>query len=621
MNWYFRYLTFLLFPLYSSAQTINTVAGNGTTNYGGDGGPAVNAGLSGPSDVARDTSGNFYISDRYHNMIRKVNTLGIITTIGGTGVAGNTGDGGPATLAEINQPIGIATDSKGNIYFTVYNTVRKINAYGIISTIAGNGTSGYSGDGGPATLAMLNEPIGVATDPVGNVYIADWQAHVVRKVDTNGIITTLAGTGVGGYNGDNIQATTAQLWEPWDVNVAQDRTVYIADSRNNRIRKVDVNGVITTYAGTGTGGFNGDNIPAINAELWRPRGVATTPNNEQVYISDGVNNRVRVVDGSIINTVAGTGVQGFSGDGGPALLAQLAIAGGGGMDASDPYNAIYIADGANQRIRKLCNGTNAIVTMTAAQGDTLCTGNIASFHAQVTNAGNQPLFQWYVNGSPVATNVLDYSYTPADGDTVYCLLNSNDVCVNNANASSDTFVLAVLDTVPPQVSITANPGVNIGIGQQVVFTATALNAGPNPGYQWMKNGTDLPGQTLQTYTTNTLAESDHIGCRVHSLLTCAYPDTASSNLLTIHITTGIGNVAGTPQVSLSPNPCHGSFTISLQQVASLSIANLQGQAIAHYRLSKGDTQVQLPASLAAGVYILTVTDGQGSKKVEKLMVQ
>lgn len=301
---------------------INTIAGNGSTLYSGDGGQATNAGFWG-NDVAVDTIGNVYIADFANNRIRKVDTNGVITTIAGNGTAGFSGDGGSATIANLNGPYGVAVDLAGNIYIADNgnNRIRKVSVSGIITTVAGNGSPTFSGDGGPATSAG-GTAIRVAVDAIGNIYIVDINNARIRKVNTSGTITTLAGTGTHGFNGDGGSATSAQLNSPASVAVAAGN-IYIADKNNNRIRKVDSNGIITTVAGIGTQGYSGDFGPATSAELATPLHVAVDATGN-IYIADFTNQRVRLVDlnGTII-TVAGSGSSLFMGDGGQAISSGL----------------------------------------------------------------------------------------------------------------------------------------------------------------------------------------------------------------------------------------------------------------------------------------------------------
>jgi len=297
---------------------LTQAAGNGTVGISGDNGPASSAQLYFPHGAAVDSAGNVYIADTYSHRIRKVSNW-VITTFAGDGTQGLGGDNGPATSAELNYPEGVATDSAGNVYIadSFNGRVRKVSN-GVITTVAGGGST--LGDNGPATSATVGFPTGVALDSVGNLYICDEGDSRIRKV-SNGLITTVAGNGMPGFSGDNGPATSAEMGSPWGIAVDSAGDLYIADTRNARVRKV-ANGVITTVAGSSEWGFSGDSGPATNAQLNNPMGVAADLAGN-VYIADTVNNRVRRVTNGIINTVAGNGTYGFSGDSGPATGAQL----------------------------------------------------------------------------------------------------------------------------------------------------------------------------------------------------------------------------------------------------------------------------------------------------------
>ncbi len=347
-------------------QSIFTVAGGGTD----DSRPATVAGLSYPSRVTVDRSGNLYIADDHR--IRKVTAAtGIITTVAGIGVTGFSGDGGPATAAVLSYPKGVSFDGSGNLYIADQDNhrIRKVSAAtGIITTVAGSSTEGFSGDDGPATEAWLSIPSGVALDGLGNLYIADTGNHRIRKVlATTGIITTVAGIGTLGFSGDAGPASAAWLNFPNDVAVDSSGDLYIADQGNDRIRKVIVaTGIITTVAGTSTRGFFGDEGPATAASLWNPLGV-TLDGSGNLYIADTGNDRIRKVSAAtgIITTVAGGGVRGFSGDQGPATAASLYNPGGVGLDGS---RNLYIADTVNARIRKVSAATGIITTAAGTGG-------------------------------------------------------------------------------------------------------------------------------------------------------------------------------------------------------------------------------------------------------------
>src|SRR6267143_711547 len=302
----------LVLALPALSQTINTVAGGGA----GDGGAATSASLNFPSGVALDASGNLYIADQYNHRIRKVAAAtGIITTVAGNGSPTFAGDGGAATSASLWSPTGVALDASGNLYIADYNNhrIRKVAAAtGIITTVAGNGGASFAGDGGAATSASLNYPFGVALDASGNLYIADQSNYRIREVAAaTGIITTEAGNGSPGFAGDGGAATSASLSFPRSVALDAGGNLYIADYFNQRIRKVDAaSGIITTVAGNGgIGAFAGDGGTATSASLNRPSGVALDASGN-LSIADSFKQRIRKVDAAsgIITTVAGDGI-------------------------------------------------------------------------------------------------------------------------------------------------------------------------------------------------------------------------------------------------------------------------------------------------------------------------
>jgi sugar lactone lactonase YvrE len=337
---------------------INTIAGT-TQGFSGDNGPAILAQLNNPAGVALDKNGNIYIADAYNHRIRKViAATGIITTVAGMGSTGFSGDDGPATAAQLNGPIGVSVDQQGHLYIVDQgnNRIRKvISPTGVITTIVGTGVIGFFGDGGPATEAQLSAPYRVTLDEAGNLYIADGANDSIRKViSPTGIITTIAGIGLSGFSGDGGLATNAQLNVPVSVVVDKLGNLYIADNSNHRIRKViAATGVITTVAGMGSIGFSGDNGLATAAQLQFPSSVAVDKAGN-LYIADEGNHRVRRVDAAtgLINTIVGTGSNGFSGDGGLALAAELSSPTGIAFDSS---GNLYIADLGNHRIRKVEN--------------------------------------------------------------------------------------------------------------------------------------------------------------------------------------------------------------------------------------------------------------------------
>lgn len=339
----------------ANQRIITTIAGINLANFTGDDISATTAALNGPASVAIDASGSLYIADMFNRRIRKVDAVTkIITTIAGTGVAGFFGDDGVATKARLNSPSSVTLDILGNIYISDYSNdrIRRVDAVtNIITTVAGTIRGGFSADGILATTSELYGPNGVAFDASGNFYIADSMNNRIRKVDAvTKIITTVAGTGVAGYSGGNgVAATTARLDHPSGLSIDVSGNIYIADSNNNLIRRVDAaTNIITTVAGTGAAGFNGDNINAKKAEFRIPSGIAIDATGN-IFVADRGNSRVRIIDAVTHNvtTYAGSGVPGYSNNV-PATSARLVGPVGVAVDAA---GNVVIADFDGNRVR------------------------------------------------------------------------------------------------------------------------------------------------------------------------------------------------------------------------------------------------------------------------------
>lgn len=654
----FIYL-FFLFNIYNSlfGQVITTVAGNGTYGYSGDGGAATSAQLAWCVGITTDNGGNIYIADVDNNAIRKVNSAGVISTFAGNGTLGYSGDGGPATSAALYHPSWVSIDNLGNIYFTDQNAdiIRKINTAGIISTVTGNLGLGYSGDGGPLIAAQFRSIAGIAFDLLNNMYISDNGNNVVREVNSAGIITTVAGNGVREFSGDGGPATLAGLSSPYKVVFDNAGNMYIPDEGNFRIRKINSAGIITTIAGNGILGYSGDGGQAINAAISYPWTIAID-NTNNIYIGDPLNYVVRKVNtAGVISTYAGNGTYGNTGDGGPATSAELGEVSGLSVDnAGNVFvcirnyffvvkkitncitatvdlqpvdaalcssgdtsftinasnvtnyqwqvytltgwsdlvnNGIYSGATANQlkitgagtsmdSFQYRCSAINAcgnIYSSTATlhvttpsqpsiaistPKDTICAGTTVTFSASAINGGTAPFYQWEKNGINVATGNIFSSGAIADGDVITCVLTPNSNCVSTTLAISNAITVKVNPVLTPSISISAS-ATSICLGIPVIFTSVSNNAGSSPFYQWEKNGINT-GNNSPTYIDSTLNNNDTITCALSPGYSCLSQPSAGSNRIIIKVTPNI-----TPSVSITSSAtaiCKGA-SVSFTAVA------------------------------------------------------
>ncbi|THU34043.1 T9SS type B sorting domain-containing protein [Niastella caeni] len=521
------------------SQTITTVAGVvGSPGYAGDAGQANNAKFNNPRAVATDTEGNLYIADMRNHVIRKVNNNGIVNTVAGNGTAGNSGAGGPATAAQLAQPTGMTIDNDGNIYIADYNSsvIKKVTTSGIMTVFAGNGTEGFSGDGGPASQAKLYRPTAVAVDKDGNLYISDASNKVIRKVTKAGVISTIAGVpGRAGYSGDGGPATKALLTQPAGIAVDYSGNVYIADPSNSVIRKVNPAGIITTFAGTGTAGYSGDNGPATKAQfqIGSPQGLAVDPAGN-VYASDYQNHAIRKINAKgIITTIAGTGAPDYAGDGGPAILAKIWYPIG---IATDIAGNVFITDSYNNTIREIVSSCTAPTPSFEQQpvGKSVCKGGNVTFSVTANNTDN---YQWQVlqaNGEWV--DVADgANYAGATTNTltvnaVTATMNNNRYrCMAN-NACRTLFSNGAALTVTGGASptLTVAPALNgMCVGMPGSFTVKVANGGTAPTYKWIVNGNDA-GSTSPTYTNAALVNGDKVSCVLTSAAGCSGEQIASN---------------------------------------------------------------------------------------------
>ena len=595
---------------------ISTAAGNGTSNYIGEAGPATAAGLASPAGVAVDAAGDLFIADPGNNRIREVNASnGLITTVAGDGTSGYSGDGGQATAAELSGPEGVAVDAAGNLFIADSgNTViREVNlSTGVISTVAGNGSPGYSGDGGQATAAELDSPSGVAVDAAGDLFIADTVNDVIREVNqANGVITTVAGDGSYGYSGDNGQATAAELASPYGVTWDASGDLFIADAGNSRVRQVNLSsGVISTVAGNGSPGYSGDGAPATAAELDSPYGVVVDGSGD-LFIADYGNSTIREVSlaSGLITTAAGNGSPSYSGDGGPATAAELNSPSGVAVDSSGD---LFIADTHSNRVREVLPGIGVTILPAAPF---LITGPTAG----TFSAGQSVTIQWTagsvdVSGPTKITLGYDTDATPFDAnqhwievDRVTAANGGGQYSWNTAGVASGTYYLSgyMYDFSTSQ-AVYAYLGTSIVItgGSPPAFTLSGptsgtFTAGVSVTIQWTAANVDVSGATTISlgydvdatpfdanqhwievdrvtaangggqYSWNTTG----VASGTYYLSGYMY-DFSTSQAVYSHLGTSIAITRGTPPAFTLSGPSSGTFTAGVSVSIQWTAANV-----------------------------------------------
>lgn len=562
-----------------NAQIITTIAGKGIFGYSGDGGPATDALLD---DLyytypAFDNNGNMYVGSSGYHTIRKIDKAGIITTIAGKiGTIGYAGDGGPALNALIYRPTSIAVDKNNNIYFAdqVAAIIRKVDANGIITTVSAKQSGPCQNlNGIHISNAKFGAISGLTFDSNDNLYIADYGCNVVYKVNPAGIVSLIAGNYTIGYSGDGGSATSAQLAYPCKPGVDPAGNVYIADAQNHRVRKVTPAGIITTIAGTGVMGYSGDGGPATSAKISFPGSVVIDKAGNLYFADDRI---IRKVDPSgIITTFAGNGIYGYTGDGGPAINAAIvATQGRISIDANDN---IYFCDERYFVIRKISNCLSSTYTKQAIN-DTLCTSGIAQFSVSVSNATTIKWQENKGNGWSTISDNVTYSGTSTTSLSV-----NADISFNNAqyrcvatNTCGDVYsqpvTLIVNSPQTPQLSINAS-ATTVCAGSSITFTATPVNGGTSPVYQWKKNGTTI-GTNSPTLTDNNFANNDIITCTLVSNANCLTSNTATSNAITLNIqplqipsvsiTASANNVCAGTDVTFTATTVNGGTAPSYQ---------------------------------------------------------
>lgn len=557
----------------NSSGTISVFAGTGTLGYSGDGGLATSANLCHPAVIAFDNAGNMYFTDQNGVVIRKISTSGIITSVTGNLPSGYSGDGGPLIGAQFRSISGLYFDNADNMYITDFgnNVVRKVNTSGIINTIAGNGTPGFSGDGGPATAASLDAPYGVVIRSNGDIYIPDARNNRIRVINNAGIISTYAGTGTGGYTGDGGPSNMATLHWPWHSTIDASGNIYIADAFNAVVRKIDNSGIITTYAGNGTSGYSGDGGLAIAAQMIDICGVNADPFGNIYIVNRTFPNVVRKVNNCPAASIAQQPLNTTLCNSGNATFSVTTTnttgyqwqvnTGSVWTNLSD--NSVYSGSLSNtlnvsgatismnnfQYRCILSNGCGSIFSTAAtlfvtspvnpsivitAPSSNICSGTAVLFSASVQNGGTSPTYQWKKNGVNVGTNSNTYiDNSLVNGDIINCVLSSNATCITGNIASSNSLNMTVTVPATPSVVISASAN-NICFGTPITFTTSINNGGASPVFSWFKNGVKLPLNS-PTFTDNSLNNGDTISCSITSSLSCATSSIATSSPIVISV--------------------------------------------------------------------------------------
>ncbi len=529
-------------------QIVTTLSGNGTPGFTGDGGPAGNAQLNTPIGLCIDVAGNLYIGDYGNQRIRKIDkATGIISTIAGTGATGFSGDGAPALNATFNGPYFMCFDNMRNcLYFSDYwnYRIRSIDmSTGLISTIAGDGSFNYINGGIAKNSGML--PEGLAMDASGNLIFSQHAGplyttttNIISKLDmSTGMVTTIAGNGLPVFAGDGGPALNASFNEPMGLALDASGNIFVADFLSQRIRKINkATGTVTTVAGDGNNNLSPDGQPAVSSSLKNPSDVIMD-NSGNLILVDELDQRLRMVDRNtgILTSLAGTGYVGYGQDCVQANTNLLGMPNNAAMDAA---GILYFNDQSSHRIRMVIPANAKPTVQISASAATICPGAMVKFTAVVQQGSPTDMYQWTVNGKPTAANSSVYQTdTLNNNDLVECQVSSSlgKLCPSLSTAFSNDIKITVSAPIIPSVNI-ATSKTNICSGGLVSFTATTQDAGSNIIYQWLLNGNPI-GNNSNTLTGNNFSDKDQISCTITADATqsCMVSPNASSNSIIMNV--------------------------------------------------------------------------------------